>query len=77
MLGRAFFHAGRMLRETGQALDRLGLRAQNNNIFREKRTRAERSRAPARPPFSAPAEKGITGYAPSRSCRAPRLRTAQ
>jgi len=39
MLGRAFFHAGRMLRETGQALDRLGLRAQNNLIFQEKLSR--------------------------------------
>ncbi|KAG8461639.1 hypothetical protein KFE25_001257 [Diacronema lutheri] len=39
MIGRAFFHAGRMLRETGQALDRLGLRSQNNFVFRDKLSR--------------------------------------
>lgn len=44
MIGRAFFHAGRMLRETGQALDRLGLRSQNNLIFRDKRARTRAAR---------------------------------
>jgi len=34
-----FFHVGRALRETGQALDRLGLRAQNNLIFQQKVSR--------------------------------------
>ncbi|KAJ1641388.1 transcription factor APFI-like protein [Pavlovales sp. CCMP2436] len=39
MIGRAYFHAGKVLRETGQALDRVGLKAQNKTIFREKLSR--------------------------------------
>lgn len=42
---RAMFHVGRALRETGQALDRLGLRAQNNLIFQEKSACAIQARA--------------------------------
>lgn len=36
-LGRAFYSVGFWIRETGQALDRLGCRLQGKNYFREQR----------------------------------------
>ena len=35
MFRRLMYETGRMLRETGQALDRVGLRALENPIYRE------------------------------------------
>lgn len=37
-LGRAFYTVGFLIRETGQALDRLGSRLQGNYFFQEQRT---------------------------------------
>jgi hypothetical protein len=37
-LGRAFYAVGFWIRETGQAIDRLGSRLQGNYFFQEQRT---------------------------------------
>jgi len=37
-LGRAFYTVGFWIRETGQAIDRLGSRLQGNYFFQEQRT---------------------------------------
>jgi len=42
MLSRTFYGLGRILRETGQALDRLGCQLQGNNAFREQLSRHRR-----------------------------------